>query len=150
MNRRDFGLMMALVALAAAGTAESQDLDLSRCREIQPTLHDYYVEQYSQSYLDGNILLSPIEDSEANEKLRRDMSVHHCRWAAGREVEEDRSLQRSTETDALGMAGMRLAGNRILRKGSSPAWTATSGAVRRSEFPDDACRIEPGPPTPKA
>ena len=91
--------MVVLVALAAAGTAEAQELDLSRCGEIQPTLYDYYVQDYGQSYVDGPGLIPEPEDSEANEKVRYELRVHHCRWLAGKAEAENRNRLRLIRGD---------------------------------------------------
>lgn len=73
----------AVVLILIAG---SYHLSAESCGEVQPTLRDYRIQEMGESYVNGNGLFPMISDSEACEKIRYDLRVHHCRHKDAKEA----------------------------------------------------------------
>ena len=73
------------------------------CPELQPTLRDYHIQKFGESYVNGNGIIPESRDGEMCEKTRYDLRTYFCRWRNAKGTVNNHHLRRLTKTDASGV-----------------------------------------------
>ena len=76
----------------------------SACGKLQPTLRDYYIQEYGEDYLKGIVSVPTPEEGATCEKIRYDLRYWHCAWkSANLSRSQEARLKSHTKTNALGI-----------------------------------------------
>ena len=94
---------IGVVLLAAISIAGSQRLAAQKCGELQPTLRDYWIQAYGESYVNGNGLIPEPSDSEACENIRYDLKTHYACWSDARKLSKPSGYRQILQRSDTGM-----------------------------------------------